>query len=120
MDGSVNYSGFLNKQDIIIRQLPSLIQSVNFCETHIDKTIGKLLFKNGIYDMTTKVFTKGFDKNLFFAGRINRNFPEVRDEDLIIKLNKLLFEDPFTPLDIQNAHLCVFQFTIIHIIKPSK
>jgi hypothetical protein len=95
MDGNVNYSGFLNKQDIIIRQLPALLSSVNFCETHIDKTIGKLLFKDGIYDMPTKVFTKGFDKNLYFAGRINRNFPEVRDEELIKKINKLLFEDPF-------------------------
>lgn len=95
MDGNVNYSGFLNKQDIIIKQLPALLPSVNFCESNIDKTIGKLLFRDGIYDMTTKQFTKGFDKNLYFSGRINRNFPEARNEDLIKKLNKLLFEDPF-------------------------
>lgn len=95
MDGNVNYSGFLNKQDIIIKQLPALLPSVNFCENNIDKTIGKLLFKDGIYDMTTRKFTKGFDKNLYFAGRIERNFPEIRNEELISKLNKLLFQDPF-------------------------
>jgi hypothetical protein len=95
MDGTVNYSGFLNKQDIIIKQLPALLSTVNFCETHIDKTIGKLLFKDGIYDMKTKIFTKGFDKNLYFAGRIDRNFPKIRNDTLIKKVNKLLFEDPF-------------------------
>jgi len=95
LDGPVNYSGYVYKQDIIIKQLPSLIPSVRFCETTIDKTIGKLLFKNGIYDMATKTFTKGFDKNIYFAGRIDRNFPEQRDESLIKSMNKLLFEDPF-------------------------
>lgn len=95
MDGTVNYSGFLNKQDIIIKQLPALLSTVNFCETHIDKTIGKLLFKDGIYDMKTKKFIKGFDKKLYFAGRIDRNFPKIRNENLIKKVNKLLFEDPF-------------------------
>ncbi len=95
IDGNVNYSGFLNKQDIIIKQLPALLHSVNFCENNIDKTIGKLLFKDGIYDMKTRSFTKGFDKNLYFAGRIDRNFPEIRNEGLIKKLDKLLFKDPF-------------------------
>jgi hypothetical protein len=95
MDGIVNYSGYVNKQDIIMKQLPALVQTIKFCETHIDKTIGKLLFKDGIYDMETKTFTKGFNKDLYFAGRIDRNYPEKRDEILIAKLNKLLFEDPF-------------------------
>ena len=95
LDGIVNYSGYVYKQDIIIKQLPSLIPSVRFCETTIDKTIGKLLFKNGIYDMAAKAFTKGFDKSLYFAGRIDRNFPEQRDESLITSINTLLFEDPF-------------------------
>lgn len=95
MDGIVNYSGYLYKQDIIIKLVPALLPSVKFCETHIDKTIGKLLFKDGIYDMPTRTFSRNFDKNLYFAGRIDRNFPEVRNEELIIKLNKILFNDPF-------------------------
>jgi len=94
LDGLVNYSGYVFKQDIIIKQLPSLIPIIPFCERTIDKTIGKLLFKNGIYDIPTKTFTKGFDKSLYFSGRIDRDFPD-RDESLITNINKLLFEDPF-------------------------
>ena len=94
IEGTVNYSGYINKQDIIIKQLPALISSTNFCETSIDKTIGKLLFRNGIYDMVTHSFTKGFDLSLYFAGRITRDFPE-RDPKYIAIVNKILFEDPF-------------------------
>lgn len=97
MDGIVNYSGYFYKVDIIIKMLPTLLPDpIKFCENNIDKTIGKLLFKDGIYDMPSKTFSRSFDKNLYFAGRIDRNFPDVRNEDLIIKLNKLLFQDPFT------------------------
>lgn len=97
IQGKVDYSGYLHKQDIIIKLLPgcpSLIP-VTFCESHIDKTIGKLLFKDGIYDMPSNTFTKGFDKGLFFPGRIDRDFPTSRNESLISTLNKLLFQDPF-------------------------
>ena len=94
MDGTVNYSGFLYKQDIVMKLLPALIPSTSFCESQLDRTIGMLLFKDGIYHMKTREFSKGFNKDLYFSGRINRPFPE-RNEELIAKLNKQLFEDPF-------------------------
>lgn len=94
MDGTVNYGGFLYKQDIIMKLLPALIPSTPFCESRIDQTIGLILLKDGIYNMRTREFTKGFHRDLYFAGRINRPFPE-RNVDLIAKLNKQLFEDPF-------------------------
>ncbi len=40
----------------------------------------KLLYKDGIYDMKTRVFTKGFDPKIVFHGRINHNFPEFKQE----------------------------------------
>lgn len=94
IEGTVNYSGYINKQDIIMKQLPALIPTTNFCEMSIDKTIGKLLFRNGIYDMATRTFTKGFDPALYFGGRIMRDFPERNPTNIEI-VNKILFEDPF-------------------------
>lgn len=95
MDGIVNYSGFLYKQKNVMEQLPSLLSASNFFEETIDKSIGKLLFKDGIYDMRTREFTEGFDKNLVFSGRISRKFPRERDEKMIEEMNTLLFKDPF-------------------------
>ncbi len=95
MDGVVNYSGFLYKQKNIMDQLPSLLSASYFFENNIDKSIGKLLFKDGIYDMKTREFREGFDKDLVFSGRIGRNFPRERDEKMIEEMNKLLFKDPF-------------------------
>lgn len=110
LDGVVNYSGFAYKQDIIIKLLPALINSSRFCETTIDKTIGKLLFKNGIYDMATKTFTRGFDKSIYFSGRIDRDFPEERDEEMITRMNKLLFQDPFR---IEEQDIGIYQKSLI-------
>lgn len=109
MDGTVNYSGFLYKQDIVMKLLPALLPSTPFCESQLDRTIGMLLFKDGIYHMKTREFSKGFNKELYFAGRINRPFPE-RDEALIAKLNKQLFEDPF---DKEEHDVGVYQRQLI-------
>jgi hypothetical protein len=81
-----------------MKLLPALIPSTTFCESKLDYTIGMLLFKDGIYDMKKREFTKGFNRDLCFAGRINRPFPE-RNEELIAKLNKQLFEDPFDKME---------------------
>lgn len=58
---------------------------------------GYLLFKDGIYNMKTGKFTKGFDTNIVFFYRVPWNFPE-RDEEKIKKAYDLsfgkLFKDP--------------------------
>ena len=95
MDGPVNYSGFLFKQNNIIDLLPSLLIASPFFDNNIDNSIGKLLFSDGIYDMRSQVFSPGFNKSLVFSGRIGRPFPKGRNEGLITDLNKLLFSDPF-------------------------
>ncbi len=95
MDGTVNYSGYANKQDAIIKILPSMIDLVDFCtDSKFSTAENKLLFLDGIYDMVTKTFTSGFNRDILFTGRIKRKFP-ARNEDLIAKVNKLLFEDPY-------------------------
>jgi len=55
-----------------------------------DSSIGYLLFKNGIYNMNTGVFTKGFNPNIVFYARIPRDYPE-RNEDEIKYAMKLSF-----------------------------
>lgn len=95
MDGTVNYSGYANKQDAIIKILPSMIDLVDFCtDSKFSTAQNKLLFMDGIYDMVTKTFTNGFNRDILFTGRIKRKFPQ-RNEELIAKVNKLLFEDPY-------------------------
>ena len=94
LDGVVNYSGFVQKQDLIIKQLPSLVNPENFVETATIKSIGKLLFSNGIYDMVTKIFTESFDSTIYFSGSIPFKFPS-RNPEIEAHVNKIFFEDPF-------------------------
>lgn len=95
LDGVVNYSGFIQKQDLIIKQLPSLVSSESFVETAILRSIGKLLFSNGIYDMTSRKFTEGFDPTIYFCGAIEFPYSFVRNTTIEQYVNKLFFEDPF-------------------------
>jgi hypothetical protein len=94
LDGCVNYSGYLQKQDIILKELTCFIKPENFVEPSIIKSIGKILFSDGIYDMVTKSFTPSFDPSIYFVGSLNISFP-TRNKDIEDKVNKLLFEDPF-------------------------
>jgi len=94
IDGSVNYSGFVYKQDAIIKMLPAMLPSLNFCENTVDKGIAKLLLKDGLYDMKTKSFTNEYDRDIYFTGKIDRSYSE-RNEELIKEVDKLLFQDPF-------------------------
>jgi hypothetical protein len=95
LDGTVNYSGFVQKQDLILKQLPSLVRVESFVDTAILKSIGKLLFTNGIYDMNTRTFTELFDSAIYFSGSINFPFPSTRNPEIEAYINKLFFEDPF-------------------------
>lgn len=94
LDGTVNYSGYLQKQDIILKELSCFIKPEKFMESAILRSIGKLLFSNGIYDMVTRKFTPSFDPNIFFVGALDYEFPE-RNPEIEAEVNKLFFEDPF-------------------------
>lgn len=94
LDGVVNYSGYLQRQDIIFKELPCFISPEKFVDHAINRSIGKLLFSNGIYDMTTKTFTTSFDPTIVFKGALEYEFPE-RNPEIEAKVNKLFFEDPF-------------------------
>ncbi len=95
LDGCVNYSGFVQKQDLILKQLPSLVRSESFVDTAILRSIGKLLFSNGIYTMATRSFTEGFDSSIYFSGAVDFPYSSVRNREIEAYVNKLFFEDPF-------------------------
>jgi phage/plasmid-associated DNA primase len=78
----------------------------NFWNNNLDTSKGKLLFKNGIYDFNTNTFTEGFNKDIVFKSRINRNFEETRNEEDIKYVHKSLFEDPF--LDQERKEMSIY------------
>lgn len=95
IDGLVDYSNYVYKQDLIIKLVPSFIPTENFVYSAIYKSTGKLLFNDGIFDITKKEFCPEFDHTIYFPFKIERNFPKERDEGLISIVNKMLFLDPF-------------------------
>lgn len=64
-----------------------------------NSSLGYLLFKDGIYNMKTGKFKKGFDPKIVFHKNIPHIYPE-RDPKLVKKAMKIsfgkLFEDPST------------------------
>lgn len=74
----------------------------DFFEKYIDTSQYKLLFSNGLYDMRTNTFTKGFDPSVVFRYRIDRPFRRYDTLELCEikhKVHKIRFEDPYDPED---------------------
>jgi len=94
VDKVFNYGGDLEKMNKIVKLLPSLVKDTQFIQSKGDTGKFKILFSNGIYDFNSQSFTEGFDPNIVFFHAIPRAFPK-RNEELIAKVCKILFEDPF-------------------------
>jgi hypothetical protein len=94
-----NYGGVIKNimamKKFVITKLPN----GRFMSENADTSYGKLLFKDGIYDFITNTFTKGFDPRIVFNKRIEREFPTVRNEEIIRKVEALLFRDAFNDED---------------------
>lgn len=90
-----NYSGCESSIQAMIKNINRHLEPTDFVATRADSAIGKLLFTDGILDMDTGEFTEGFNPNYLFFGRIPRKCPQERDEALIKKVHKILFEDPY-------------------------
>jgi hypothetical protein len=96
MQGSLfkvaDYGGMAAKMDPMLKLTPNYVPESTL---DAESTIGKLLWKDGWYDFETDTFHDTFSPDLFFAGRINRPFPKVRDQEAIQLVHKVLFEDPY-------------------------
>jgi hypothetical protein len=89
-----NYGGDLDKMNKIVKLLPALVRDTQFIAAKGDTGKYKILWANGIYDFNTATFTAGFDPETVFFHAIPRDFP-VRKDDVVAKVNKALFVDPF-------------------------
>jgi len=88
----IDYGGNVRHRNEMLKLLPNYVEEKSFSAK---SAIGKLLFKNGIYNFDTGIFTEGFDPTLFFKGRIDRDFSPVRDSELEAQIYKYLFVDPY-------------------------
>lgn len=100
----INYGGNIKNVKAMESWITSLLPDTKFLTRQADTSIGKLLFADGIFDFTTG-FKEGFDPNIVFTKRIDRPFPKNRNEELINKVNKLLFSDAFDQDDGKESGL---------------
>ena len=102
-----NYSGMFNKvkamREFIVNHC---ICYDGFIEKNIETSMRKILFKNGIYDMVSCKFTEGFDKNIVFVDRIDRDYRDMNviNPKLIAQVNQTLLLDPFAEDKEVNAY----------------
>jgi len=90
-----DYSGSVKNVALLIKSLHRVLPKRDgFFAERLNSDIGKLLFKDGIYDFKTATFTKAFDPNVVFFYSCPRNFPK-RDQKIVDFINHTTFEDPF-------------------------
>jgi phage/plasmid-associated DNA primase len=57
-------------------------------------SVGKILFKNGIYDFNTRTFTHEYDPNIYFHSSLKYNFPTAFSDEDMLYVKQKLFTDP--------------------------
>lgn len=92
-----NYSGIVKNCENLKRKLITILnRNDTFLIEGRKRSTFKLLFKNGIYDFKTQVFTKSFDRNIVFSHPIDRDFnDDVHQEDVDF-VNDTFFVAPFS------------------------
>lgn len=102
-----DYAGMDTGVRKIINMLPAYLdKDKDFWDNNIDSSHQKLLFTNGILDMTTMKFSPHFDPKIVFADRIDRPYNPKADPTVKAKIWKMLFQDPFTQEQLsQGVHL---------------
>ena len=91
-----DYSGSVEKRSALVRMLPAVAPVRDgYFRSRLSSDKNKLLFKDGIYDFTTKTFTTGFDPNIVFHASCPRKFPGAKDADKVAFVNRMCFEEPF-------------------------
>ena len=94
---SLNYGGDSSNIKKILSMLPNHIpEDDDFYVKNLDSSLGKLLFKDGIYDFKTNKFSSGFDPTIVFRGRIDRTFDRCEESAAKTHLMKLMWTDPYT------------------------
>lgn len=74
--------GTISARNEILKEVRCASIDDEWLENTHKSSIFHLLFKNGIYNMKTGIFTKGFNENIVFHAGLNFDFPERSDEDI--------------------------------------
>ena len=103
-ESKINYGGDFNNVKKMLSMVPNHIEADNeFYANNLDSSLGKLLFKDGIYDFDTDKFSPGFDPKVVFKGRIDRNFDRCRKSEAKAHLMKVMWEDPYTKQQLEDG-----------------
>lgn len=92
---TINYGGKEVNVKAMSKWILPALPDTQFITRNGNSSKHKLLFADGIYDFNTG-FKEGFDPTIVFNKRINRKFPKHKDEDLIKKVNDILFVTAFS------------------------
>lgn len=91
-----DYSGCVDKRNALVRMLPSVAPVRDgYFRSRISSDKEKLLFRDGIYDFKTGIFTPGFDPNIVFHASCPRKFPGTKDADKVAFIQQMCFTEPF-------------------------
>lgn len=98
------------RNDKTLKRIPPIVKLLTSDDSWVERTerssVGKLLFKNGIYDCNTEELSS-FDPNIVFYNKIDMDFYEQNDETKkwALKVYDILFKDPFKEKDGQGNYL---------------
>lgn len=92
---TINYGGKEVNVKAMSKWILPALPDTQFITRNGNSSKHKLLFADGIYDFNTG-FTEGFDPTIVFNKRIDRKYPKHRDDDLIKKINNILFVNAFS------------------------
>lgn len=91
------------RDSILMSRVRKFVEVASWDEDWLERTasssLGFLLFKDGIYNMKTGSFTKGFDHRIVFHDRIPHNFPERNEAHIKYAANmsfNLMLDDPLS------------------------
>jgi hypothetical protein len=92
---------FYGRDASLMAKIPPFIKEASRADEWLEETantsLGYLLFKDGIYNMKTGIFTKGFDPSIVFHERVPHNFPERNEDEVKYAANmsfNLMLENP--------------------------
>ncbi len=92
-----NYASNATRQNKIPQYIKTLSLDNDWIDRTADSSLGYLLFTNGIYNMKTGKFSKGFNPDIVFHVRVPHAFPEYNEGDMEYALSKsfdVMFDDP--------------------------
>lgn len=81
----------------------SLPDDQEFFRTARDRSLGKTLWRDCIYDQESHVIRE-FSPEIMFDRRVDRNFPRAVDQATVKLVEKYFFEDPFPNKGVRDVY----------------